>query len=255
MPTITDVRVFDQTDDEVRGPVTDVTGAFSILCHVRRANTTALWNALLGHHASDNTPNLALEIKPDGKLSVNINNGSIGADGSVNTDITNSTTDYLAGVSKATGTTFPRFHLLDLSTGVWEHEVGSQSFGNPSTQAGGTWRFGEWNDDDDLGGRSGIAGIWAANLSDADFEACEVKTSDWVNNTVAPLHVWQLGETPVKDYVGSADSTTITGTTISSAGITNFVLDGDGSAEAWPPPGEEDAPERLRLVQSNLRLA
>jgi hypothetical protein len=147
------------------------------------------------------------------------------------TDITTTNSWWLVAVSKATGTVTPRIHYYNFSTdgarsaGTTSHENASGTLGNPNSTAGGTMRWGEYNDIDDANIYLGTAAVWDVDIGDAGFNSiisAGLKTSSLYNGTTNPVALWEFNQAnatdPVLDLVGFAHSTgtggAINGTTI-----------------------------------------
>lgn len=215
------VRSFDGTDDEIRmsGPV-NLTGALSVALLVKR-NVNTAYHLLWGNHNSSNVGIVNLEAASqavDGsKLDFSIDSA-----GSTTSTITLVAADgwCLVGVNKAAGTTAIRFHKLAQASfatpSSMTHANGVSNLANPATQAGGTTRFGEYQDTDDFDGKIALAALWTASLADADFQALatNLNISDWTGHATPPARVWRLGDSSPTDLMGAGDSATINGTTV-----------------------------------------
>lgn len=121
----------------------------------------------------------------------------------------------LLGVCKAAGFTVPRFHRCELG-GSWQHANGDGSQSGPSgacdqvifgSSAGGNYQA----------MRLAVAAAYDVRLTDADFESV-INASSQIE-ALDPAGQWHFNQTAitdVTDLVGSADQTSVTGTTVVS---------------------------------------
>lgn len=129
---------------------------------------------------------------------------------------------YLFGVSKASGTNTPRFHIKNLTdNAAWVHENGSATCANTSTISGPEFQIG-----DGIAGDLGTVAVWKSNLSDANFESI---TSLTAISSLSPAGWWILDQadvtTNVVDEIGAAEQNNRSGTSVnSSATIPNFTF-------------------------------
>lgn len=248
------VRQFSGANDEIRvaigsaGPV----GAYSFGLLFKRTTTSA-WQALMGTHTSANVPTNTMELIGTGGADLNkIEHGTNDAtfrDSTLTIATTNSY--YLLIVTKATGTVTPRFHFYNLSTdggrgaGTWTHENATGTAGNPASTAGGTMRWGEYNDADDASMYLAAAFVRSVEMADADCVAvvtAGLNTSSLYNaGGSTSVALWEFNQAvntdPVLDLVGAAHSNgtggAISGTTVSTTNDPpGWTFDGIGAAAA-----------------------
>jgi hypothetical protein len=213
-----------------------------------RAIGAGLWASLIGHHTSGVVANLALEIDSSGRLEVNQNNGASPSHG---TTVITTNAWWELWVSKATGTTTPRFHIKNLTTAAaWIHENGNVAIANPPSQSGGTIRIGEWANADDYDGNIAVVGGSSNSFTDLQVEAfsANLRTSDIAGSTPAMIYVNELtSQTSIPDLMGNgATLNVVNGTTLDAA--TNppgWTFDGTGAAAAALPP-------RRRIIRPRL---
>lgn len=214
-------RTFDGADDEIRCDVggCSLTGAFTIICVIRRNSNGANYHNLVTVHNSSlaSTYGLEIENNSDGnQLQVQVGGTFVAstftimpADGWI-----------LTGAGKAVGTTTPRCHKYVYGTDTWTHQNAGGTAGNPATSAGGTVRFGEWEDVDDYDGDMAAAAIFDRNLSDVEVEQMAHSLLSWV--MLAPVGMWVLDQqavgTAVNDWTGNgANQSAITGTALAAS--------------------------------------
>lgn len=123
-------------------------------------------------------------------------------------------------VTKSSGTTTPRFHIYKYRTNTWAHEAGSAS--QVSASPGGSSAIGSnvgsqyWNGD------VAAAGVWAAELTDAQVEPMAYSLAAWW--AVQPNGLWVLDQSAtsqkVVDLTGNgANESGITGTAVSTGAV------------------------------------
>jgi hypothetical protein len=140
--------------------------------------------------------------------------------------ITNPASWKILIVTKATGTATPRMHVFPLG-GAWTHQNADSSNSNPATQSSGHFYVGAYADPgsgtlgDFCNMRVALYATWAGTaLSDAECEALAsgLATSAWTGHSVTPTTVWEFTQastaTAVEDLIGSADQTSIAGTSV-----------------------------------------
>lgn len=141
-------------------------------------------------------------------------------------------------VTKATGTTAPRFHRYKVSTNTWVHENMGTAFGGVTRTAtsmrfanyqGGAWApmDMEW------------AGIWARALSDAEVEELAFSLIDVHAST--PSALWKLDQSATGQNLadltgGGANQSSIAGTSVAAASAPLFNW-GDGAWFVVRPQG------------------
>lgn len=126
----------------------------------------------------------------------------------------------LLGVSKASGTAAPRFHLYDFAAGTWTHANSGTSIANSSAGATNV-RFAmdttaSAHADIDLA----VAACWNVVLTDTQFESLAGSLGAWY--ALNPKGMWLFDQSdiaiPVLDITGNhADQSAINGTTISTS--------------------------------------
>lgn len=148
----------------------------------------------------------------------------------------------ILAVTKAAGSTAPRFHKCVLSTGVWTHGVGDNPVGDQTITTTDV-QIGE-SDGEYFGGSILCEAVWLSNLasvSDAALEAALAASGGWAGWLAqSPSAAWALDQastaTAVTDATGhGSDQTSTSGTGVdadvpaqfamtSAAGFTNTVL-------------------------------
>lgn len=118
---------------------------------------------------------------------------------------------YLIGLSKASGTTTPRYHLYRYSTDEWEHGNFDGTMANYPAPSGGV----EWAS---AGGESWIGNLlvgamWDSELADATFETLAFEKPAWI--TAAPDEAVRFDTTgTVTPFVGTSTQFGTTGGTL-----------------------------------------
>lgn len=229
------VRNFAADNSELRVPIvaaSNTTGAVTVAALVKR-NNTGTWQSMIAHHSS--TGGYLSEFGFAGSGATNAltwGDPTTGVTHTSGTDVITSTTIWhLVAYTKPAGASGGRFHIFPFG-GTWVHRVSvGANANNMPSQTGGSLRFGEAQDVDDLNARLALAGLWTAELTDAQIEAlaANLRTADWVNHAVAPVGVWEFDQATATEAVpdlignhvdisGTIDSTTdtngIAGTTI-----------------------------------------
>lgn len=217
------VRGFDGVDDEIRCAIGNCnqTGALTLAVMFKRGTTATVWGTLIANHNPANQVKCGLETSGTAANGVEFYNGVSASTSGVNALPANTTDWVIVAVTKQAGTSLPRFHVKNVTTGTaWLHVNGTLSpLADCATQAGGTVRFGEWNDGDDFTGQLALAGEWNVALTDAQTEALATnkRTGDWVLHPVPPVAVWNFNQatvTPVQDLIDGAHETVVQGTTV-----------------------------------------
>ncbi len=206
------VTLFDGTDDSIQVSLggCNLSGDLTIAVLAKRgANGVA--HALVVNHDSGAAARAGLEYR-----SVNTLTYSIGGTGAFSTTTVQVADGWtLMVLTKTTGTTTPRYHILKQGA-AWVHENADKTLGNPTTQAGGTVRFGEWAGIDDLNGLIAVAGEWTVALTDLQCEEL-ANEGGWAGNTGgSPVGLWRFTTAPIVDLVGTATESARTGTVIST---------------------------------------
>lgn len=161
-------------------------------------------------------------------------------------------------VTKTSGTSVARGHRFSLG-GSWVHTNSATTSAHTSNVVS-QMIFGSSSHGAGNANRMAVAAMWDnVALSDPQVEelAAGLQTTDWLANSGgAPGALWEFNQSvvtnPVEDLTGGgANQKTRTGTT---------VVNGD-DPPGWtfglvpPPPPVTDAPEKIRVVRSPLRLA
>lgn len=208
-------RTFDGTNDEIRVSIgnCNITGAITMVVVFKRNST--VYNGLMALHTSGGTATYAMEIQANpqntvdftGKLDATIG-AIVSADGYV-----------LLACDKAAGTTTPRAHKYVYGTNAWTHSNFGSTLADQASVAGGTVRFGEWQDVDDFAGDIAIAAIYNTQLSDAQIEMLAHDLDAWY--ALQPVGLWIFDQgSEAYNLVdltgGGANQSTITGTTVST---------------------------------------
>ncbi len=216
-------RRFDDVDDYIQTSIggANVTTNLTFAALVR-SNASGEFSPIFGQHdAADTTSTRSgLEISLGNALQIRTNNTA-----SVAPTITIVPADgwVLAVVTKAAGSTFPRFHAY--KAGAWAHEDYSLvPRADLNTAAGGKVEFGRLGTSATLGDLDlAVAGVWSSVLSDADIETLVANwaTQDWAD--LSPQALWDFGQastaTNVTDLTsGGADQSAIVGTTVITTG-------------------------------------
>lgn len=219
---------FDGTDDEVRcspGGVA-LTGAMAIAVIVKR--NSAVWGALIGGHNSGGTAAWQLWCRDDGRLFLD-------PGWSTSSAALGTGTWGLVGVSRTAGNATPRGHVYNGST--WTHQdMTNGSSGDYGSIAGGTVRFGEWEDGDDLDGWLEAAAVYQSNQADAAFEALVTNGTRAGWQATSPAGMWEFDDNPLVDVSASAtaNETVRTGTTAAPTDNPSFYVSGSGTLAVSP---------------------
>ena len=207
-------RIFDGANDEIRVDIgnCNITGAITMVVVAKR--TGSGYAALMGLHTSGGTATYWLEIADSGSGNI------IDFSGKTDHALASATTDgwCLYAATKAAGTSTPRVHKYVYATDTWSHVNVGSTLADRSSVAGGTVRFGEWQDVDDFDGELAAAAIWGSSLSDAQLEMLPHSMTNWLASNPAGMWVFDQGVTayPVSDWTGGgANESTRVGTSIS----------------------------------------
>jgi hypothetical protein len=138
----------------------------------------------------------------------------------------------LIAVTKATGTTTPRFHKYVYSTDTWTHVDASGTLAN-SGAASTSNRIGD-DGGDFFKGDIASVGIWDAQLVDAQVESLASSLPAWFQ--AQPKALWLLDQSATTQKVvdiagGGANESALTGTTVATGSVPVFSY-GDG---IWTP--------------------
>jgi hypothetical protein len=189
----------------------DDTGAMTLAAVIKRGSDGS-WHAIIYHRRATVNDSTWMEI--DSGNNINWAIGDTGLNSSFT--VTASENWVLIAVTKAAGTTTPRFHKYVYGTHTWTHSDASgthaSAAGAPDLIRLGVWgassgSFVDWFDGDML-----IAGEWSAALTDAQLENLPYDLSAWISQ--GPSAVWLL------DQAGTQDVYDLTGGGASQSGGT-----------------------------------
>jgi hypothetical protein len=208
---------FDGSNDEIRVAVgaCNITGAISMAAILR--NTGTGYAGIIGTHTTGGSAVASLEIEDSAGGS------TIDYNGNAEDTAVERNEWVLIAISKAAGTTIIRRHKYRYSTNVWLHEDSTGTVANAASAAGGTVRFGEWQDVDDFAGQLECAAIWDRELTDAEVENLPFTFAAWLAS--APKGLWLFDQSAtaqdVMDWTGgganeSGTGGTRVGTTVST---------------------------------------
>jgi hypothetical protein len=216
-------RTFDGAADEIQVGIggCNLTGAFTVVVVMRRNSAGASYHALCTPHTSANAAVYGLEIEnnSDGnQLQVQVGGTFVASTFTVGTA---DSWVLLAG-GKAAGTTTPRVHKYVYNTNTWTHQNASGTAGNPTSTAGGTVRFGRWQNTDDLDGDLAAAAIFDRLLTDAEVEQLAHSLQGWL--AAAPVGMWVFDQqstgTAVNDWTGNgAQQSSLSGTAVAASSV------------------------------------
>jgi hypothetical protein len=128
-------------------------------------------------------------------------------------------TTFVVAISKAAGTTAPRFHKYKVSTNVWTHENAGATIADPTTPSQGPTIGGiAANANIELG----VVGLWNVVLSDAQIEALPFSLSSW--RQIGPSAMWLFDQQAIAQKIrdmsgGGANEATLTGTSVSTSSV------------------------------------
>jgi hypothetical protein len=135
----------------------------------------------------------------------------------------NTTNWWLVGVRKGTGSVAPRISARNWSTmGAVNHDDGTST----AADGGGNWtqtRIGVFHDSaGDAHMRIASAAVFEPAYSDANFAAVATGTADF--QTLGAVRIWDFNQASVGTAVnnlltGTADQSSITGTTVIADGV------------------------------------
>lgn len=253
------VRAFSGTS-WIQFPGINLTGAFSFAALVKMMDTTVPtgWQAIASSTDSSTHSQLSHYVRgtvgtsapQQGVPLLDITLTATGSNGTTKA-ITNPASWKILVVTKAAGSTIPRFHVFPIG-GAWTQEAGDTSSGNPAAQASGKFYIGAYADPstavlaDFCNMRMALYGVWNGTaLSDVQVQALAtgLATSAWTGHAVAPASVWEFTQastgTAVNDLVGTNHQAAITGTSVTAgddpAGWT-FASGGGATPSLLVPP-------------------
>lgn len=174
------------------------------------------------------TPNVALRLDGNERHST--------------TTSLSTSTWYLIGATKATGTATPRIHIYACTGATWAHENASSSIANSSTpatraQLGVTPAGAAY-----MNGNVQLAAVWDSVLDDT---AMETLVSLTAIIDASPVGLWILDQastaTAVTDYTGNgADQSAISGTSVTTDTIPNFDMSYPATSQTLYPDADVD---------------
>lgn len=129
---------------------------------------------------------------------------------------------YVCGVSKATGTVTPRFHVYTATTGVWSHSDGASTVADSAqTTSIGIGSFADASASDALNGELGAVAAWPSwSMSDQEFE--RLARGNWASRSPGLLVEFISAQDSVGDLPRALGrhrvaQTSRTGTTLGAA--------------------------------------
>lgn len=130
----------------------------------------------------------------------------------------------LVAVTKASGTTTPRFHKYVFSSNTWTHDNGTGTIADPGTPATNAF-LGANGSVDYWDGDIEIIGSWNTAMSDAQIETLAFNLSSWFQ--VTPKGIWPFYQQAIGQKVlditgGGANESAITGTTVGTSSVPVF---------------------------------
>lgn len=234
-------------------------GPFTIAAVVNRDATSAYHTVVSIGPPGAGNPSVVFEFTDAGGLELFNFGGGVSANQN-DSDLAYGTGWRLVAVT-FDDVSIHRMHSFDGTT--WGHSPASQAAGSFAsdpqdwTALSPVLRFGQWNNAFNFfdGKIAMVALNIGSGLSDGQLEAL----AGGSRNSYAAAgfdHLWELNQestaTAVEDYIGSLDQTALgSGTSV----VTDNDPPGSIFSGPWPPVGSEDARQKLRVVQSNLRLA
>jgi hypothetical protein len=234
---------FDGVGDYVRGTGNGaLNGAFTYAALVQRDAVVVAWHGLISASSatawtyefgiSNTTDLLFADINPSNARTA-----------PTATIVETSNDWWIAAMTKAAGTTTPRFHLRNVTTGAaWIHENGGGTQANPSSASGGNILLGNFSGttgnpgslDDDFNGDMALAGWWDGTaLSDGQINELDVnhRTSDWYNNSAGlPSSLTELNTLTPTDLRGLM-AWTVSVSGLTGGDPTSWTFDAQGAAD------------------------
>lgn len=121
--------------------------------------------------------------------------------------------------TKATGSATPRYHKCVLSSRVWTHDNSGAAVANATSTPGGTVIFGDVAGDA-LNGDLAAVALYGRTFSDQEIESL-LTWETWLS--YGPTGAWLLDQAATAqslvDWVGTANQSAITGTTVTTASL------------------------------------
>lgn len=225
-------RTFDGTDDRITlapGACTTAFGPATVVAIIKRNSTVdnEIIGGFDGAGATDFTWIMGLDDNAAGN-DLYLFIPDVGSVLAPTIAVPNSDNWVLIAITKASGTVAPRFHEYVYDTDTWTHENGASNIANgPATS--NRLQLGEVGDF--FGGDLLICGFWTSVLSDVAIETLKDSLSAW--EALTPTGLWLLNQTNVADDVldltgGGANETAITGTTVGTNDLPDFVIEEEG---------------------------
>lgn len=215
------VREFNGTSDTVVFSVGGLANMdYGTLAFLFKTATTTGGRQLFQAHTSGGSGNCISTYVSDSK--VGWFNGSGVSETTVGL-ISSTATWYLVVVRKATGNVAPRWSTYDYNANTWNHQDGAALVDGGAPGAGGSIRLDFQVTAEFWNGKLAVSAAWADSVrwssdatGDAQIEASGLKSSlqAWV--AASPTALWRWDQPVadgVQDIVGSADQTSISGTT------------------------------------------
>lgn len=131
---------------------------------------------------------------------------------------------HICAITKPSGTATPRFHGKPLGSGVWAHTNAVTNWTPTAGTCDKCWLGGYGDNvfDPPFSGRVATSAVFTAELSDADVESIQTTPSTRQLADLGAVALWDLNQAstsdPVLDLVGTADQTSISGTTVVNGG-------------------------------------
>jgi hypothetical protein len=126
----------------------------------------------------------------------------------------------ILGMGKAAGTTSPHYHVKPLGSGSWDHATAGGTLANNATSPT-EFEIGAFRNNSFSSGYSGLiacVAVYDTELSQANFESVQTTPSTQQLATLGAVALWDLNQaattTDVLDLIGSADETSVTGTSV-----------------------------------------
>lgn len=137
----------------------------------------------------------------------------------------------LIAVTRADGTSAPRYHRYRYSDSNWQHVDHGATVAETAALSGASVWIGSYNGSSEYwDGKVACIGVWAGTeLSDGQLEGMTDDIASW--EALTPTGLWLLDQasaaTAVTDRVGAGDQTAITGTTAVAEATLAFDVGGE----------------------------
>lgn len=226
---------FDGTDDQmVYGSPPQLTGALTMLIVVKILNASSAWLSLIENETSGGLHRVSLGRHLTGDdIYVSNNFEGVSAGG----DITSANGWMIVAATKATGSATPDLHRVIIG-GARTTTAGSVALSNASSYAAGNAR---------IGGNDDFANISVACAATWDGTVLTTGQLDGINTAktsqsildLSPSWMVDASDGLVVDQAGTADRTSVVGTTAAADDPTGWVYLGGGAviepADGAPP--------------------